>query len=158
MDRSVVLLLGSNIHPEENITRAIQLIKRKYPIVSFSSIWVSHPEGGEGNDFHNLAIEIQTDQPINDLKDRTLRSIETKLGRVRSEDKNAPRTMDIDIILNNDLVMDAKLWQYGFIAIPVSQIKPSIANPSTGETLDGFAKKLKRKSWMIELPAYPFSD
>ncbi len=156
MDRNVVLLLGSNIQPEDNITRAVQMIKRKYPILSMSSVWVTHPEGGGGEDYHNLAVEIQTDQSIDNLKNHTLRGIETKLGRIRSDDKNAPRTMDIDIILDNDQILDEKLWMYGFIAIPVSQIRPKLSNPVDGETLQGFAQKQKRTSWTIELPAYPF--
>jgi 2-amino-4-hydroxy-6-hydroxymethyldihydropteridine diphosphokinase len=157
MDRNVILLLGSNILPEINIPRAIQLLKQTLTILSSSSIWKTHPEGGVGNDYHNIALEIQTAQPYDHLKNQQLRDIENQLGRIRGVDKYAPRTMDIDIILDNEIIMDTKIWQYAFIAVPVSQLRPNLMMPSSAQTLSEFAENLKKTSWIVELPAYPFS-
>ena len=156
MSRNVILLLGSNILPEKNIARAIQLLKQSLPILSFSSVWKTHPEGGGGNDYHNIAVEIQTDLPYDQLRYEVLRDIENQLGRIRFDDKNAPRTMDIDVIVDDDKVMDTKIWQYAFIAVPVSQLRPDLVTPTSKQTLSEFAEKLKKTSWMVELPAYPF--
>jgi len=157
MDRNVILLLGSNIFPEKNIPRAIQLLKQSLTILSSSSVWVTHPEGGGGNDYHNMALEIETDIPYDHLKYQLLRDIENQLGRIRVDDKNAPRTMDIDIILDDGIVMDSKIWQYAFIAVPVSQLRPDLVTLLPEQTLAELAETLKKTSWMVELPAYPFS-
>jgi 2-amino-4-hydroxy-6-hydroxymethyldihydropteridine diphosphokinase len=154
MERKLILLLGSNINPEIHIPRAIQSIKQISPIIASSSIWVTHPEGGEGGDYHNVALEIQTNIPFEVLKYSSLRGIELEQGRVRGEDKNAPRTIDVDIILDDGKVMDPKLWQYAFIAVPVSQLVPDYPTPITGQNLHDYANGLKKISWMVELPAY----
>lgn len=155
MQRELVLLLGSNIEPQQNIIRAIEELKKHFSIAAVSSVWQSHPVGGLGGDYHNLAVAITTDKPVTEIKDVYIHPIEQELGRVRTDEKNAPRTIDIDVILDEENVIDAKLWRYAFIAIPVSQLKPGLVSPVHGQTLRDFADGLKKVSWLWELPAYP---
>jgi 2-amino-4-hydroxy-6-hydroxymethyldihydropteridine diphosphokinase len=154
MARKVILLLGSNISPEIHIPQAVQAIHQVSPIIASSSPWVTHPVGGAGEDYHNLALVILTTIPHDTLKYSTFRSIELELGRVRTDDKNAPRTIDIDIIIDDGKVMDTKIWQYAFVAIPVSQVEPDYPTPIAGQSLREYADGLKKISWIVEHPAY----
>ena len=135
-----ILLLGSNIDPEKNIFSAIDLlgkIRRK------SQIWKTESYGSKGPDFLNMAVEIVTDLDKNALKESVIDCVEKTLLRVRTLDKNAPRTIDLDIIIFNGVVVDNDVWEKAFVAIPVSELVPDILNPTTGENLIEFAEKIK---------------
>lgn len=155
MHREIILLLGSNIDPVRNIAKAVRTLNKHFPIKAISSAWQSHPEGGSGDDYHNIAISISSDLPLDEIKNIYIHEIEQNLGRVRSEDKNAPRTIDIDIVVVGEDVVDQKIWRYAFIAVPVAQIKPNLMSPVYGQTLALHAEGLKKISWLHELPAYP---
>jgi 7,8-dihydro-6-hydroxymethylpterin-pyrophosphokinase len=79
-----------------------------------------------------------------------IKDIETRLGRIRRADKNAPRTIDLDIILINDEVLDNDLWQKAFVALPVSEIRTELINPENGLSIIETAHKLK-SSTKVEL-------
>ena len=93
------LLLGSNIQPDVNIPQAVDLLKDKVTILTVSSIWESASVDCCYPDFLNLAVRISTPLGAAELKEQVLRPLEAQMGRVRTEDKNASRTIDIDIIL-----------------------------------------------------------
>ena len=152
MDREVILLIGSNIQPRENIARVLAMLKDKFDIVGQSSIWETDPVESRGDSYLNLAIAIRTHLQ-NDLLRQSLRDLETALGRQRVSDKYAPRTMDLDIILDDGQVMDDKLWQYSFVAVPVSQLASELIEPSSGKELSVIAKELENKSRIVELPS-----
>ncbi len=74
------------------------------------------------------------------------------MGRVRTADRNAPRTLDIDIILFDGVVLDDALWERSFIAIPLAELLPSLPHPATGETLADLAARLLPGSGAIRHP------
>ena len=135
-----ILLLGSNIDPEKNIFSAIDLlgkIKRK------SHIWKTEAFGSKGPDFLNMAVEIDTNLDKEGLKKSLIGCVEKTLRRERTADKNAPRTIDLDIITFNGVVFDEDVWNKAFVAIPVSELVPDLENPKTKEKLIDLVKKLK---------------
>jgi hypothetical protein len=77
-------------------------------------------------------VAIETNQPPVAVKVTVLRRIEETLGRVRSEDKFAPRTIDLDLLLYDDVAMssdmlvlpDPDLACRPFLAIPVFELEP----------------------------------
>jgi 2-amino-4-hydroxy-6-hydroxymethyldihydropteridine diphosphokinase len=152
MNREVILLLGSNILPEQNIAQAMDLLRRQFIIKRQSSVWETEPYHSKGNYYLNLALSIQTDMSRENLRN-LLREIESDLGRIRTEDKFASRTMDIDIILDGMVIVDEKLWKFGFVAVPVSQLEPNLKSPKSNLTLVQIASKLISKSRIIEHPA-----
>jgi 2-amino-4-hydroxy-6-hydroxymethyldihydropteridine diphosphokinase len=132
--------LGSNIDPEKNIFSALDLLgqaNRK------SRIWKTESFGANGPDFLNMAVEIETILDMPELKESVITCIEKTLARIRTENKNAPRTIDIDIMLFNGEVMDYDIWGKAFAAIPVSELMPDLINPNSGDTLSHFAEKMK---------------
>jgi 2-amino-4-hydroxy-6-hydroxymethyldihydropteridine diphosphokinase len=151
--REVVLLIGSNIDPVSNIKRAIKEISSKVQINLQSSLWETKPIGTVGNNFFNLALSVTTSLDFDPLKFEILRNIEIRLGRVRISDKYAPRTIDIDIILYGDTIIDINIWNYAYIAVPVAELVPSFIRPDTNQTLEEVAEILIKNSWIKKHPA-----
>lgn len=139
----VCLLLGSNIQPEENILLAVEHLKNSVQILKISSVWQSPSVGFAGPDFLNLALLAATPLTAVELKEQVLRPLEDRLGRVRTAEKNAPRTMDIDIILFDGAELDPILWQYAFRAVPVAELLPEYRSKS-GSFLKDAAAELSK--------------
>ncbi len=137
---NAILLFGSNINPEENIIHALDLlgeVKRK------SRVWKTEAYGTKGPDFLNMAVEMDTSLDHAQLKELVISCIEKSLHRIRTENKYAPRTIDIDIIVFNDNVVDQDVWTKPFVAIPVSELAPNLKKKDSAEHLASLAEKMK---------------
>ena len=77
-----------------------------------SRIFESAAEGGphDAPPFFNAAMVVCTDLSPEELRTE-LRQVEDVLGRVRTDDKNAPRTIDIDLSYFAGLVKDFGEWK-----------------------------------------------
>jgi 2-amino-4-hydroxy-6-hydroxymethyldihydropteridine diphosphokinase len=139
------LLLGSNILPEHYLPSAVNLIQKQLEILKTSSVWETSAIGSEGPNFLNAALLVATSFDALSLKEQILRPIEAQLGRVRTQDKNAARTIDIDILIFNEQVLDRTLWDYAFRAVPAAEILPGVIS-ETGENLKDAAARLARMS------------
>src|SRR5512138_3509482 len=93
------LSLGSNIEPEKNLVNAIQLLQQHGTIEKISNVWESESYGAPGPNFLNACIRFSTLLDHDALKEQILLPLERSLGRKREENRFAPRTMDIDIVI-----------------------------------------------------------
>lgn len=139
----VYIGLGSNIKPMQYLPRAVQLLHERTHLLAVSSAWKSPPVGGEGPEFLNATALISTPLSPEDLKSQVLRPIEAELGRVRSSDQFAPRTIDLDILIHSNRELDPAIWDYAYLAVPLSEIIPDHVSPVTGETLLEAANRLR---------------
>ena len=135
------LLLGSNIEPETNLPRAVDLLQEQLIVLQASSIWESASVDCCYPDYLNIALRVSIALKANELKNQVLRPLEARMGRVRTDDKNASRPIDIDIIIFDDLVLDPDLWQHAHRAVPVSELFPEV-QAETGESLKAVANRL----------------
>jgi len=149
---NVVLLIGSNINPATNIATSLKRLSQLTDIKSKSSIWETEAVGSNGPNFLNIAVEIETDLKSKEIKQGIIKPIESEIKRVRTENKYAPRTIDLDIIIFNNQIMDKNLWEKVFIALPVSEIKPNLKNPNDQATLKVIANKLKNSAFAELFP------
>lgn len=140
----IALILGSNIHPERNLVLALELLRRYSKVSRCSSIWETEAVGSAGPDFWNQTVCVRTSFEPEALKWQVLRVIEEQLGRVRSADKNAPRTIDIDIIIVDGEVYDNNLWSRAFIAVPTAELFPDLIHPASGMPLEQIAHQLSQ--------------
>ena len=140
MLEDVYIAVGSNIEPQDNIFQSLLLLKSYVTIASISNFYRTSPVGGRKQpNFINGVVKIRTDRSPRQLKFEVLRKIEEKLGRVRSEDKYAPRTIDLDMILYGATVLDEpdlrlpdpSIRLYPFMAIPLAEIAPGLILPDT---------------------------
>jgi 2-amino-4-hydroxy-6-hydroxymethyldihydropteridine diphosphokinase len=125
-------------------------------MLAASSVYESAPITAAGNVdpdhdlFLNAALLIATDYyPPFSLKYNVLRFIETCLGRTRTADKFAPRTIDLDIALYGDEVCDdprvtipdPDIVRRGHVALPLADLAPAWVHPVTGHTLAEIAAR-----------------
>lgn len=146
------LSLGSNIQPERHVVRAIELLKKYGKIEKISSAWESESVGAEGPNYLNACVLLITSLQQAELKEQALLPIETELGRQRSADKFAPRTIDIDIVLFDGKSCDDKYWEQAFVVVPLSEIHPKYQNPLTKESAIDTATRLRQQVWMETRP------
>ncbi|MDO9547321.1 MAG: 2-amino-4-hydroxy-6-hydroxymethyldihydropteridine diphosphokinase [Pelolinea sp.] len=139
----VIILLGSNIQPQKNIKRCLFFLNEKLIISAHSKIWITRSFGSDGPDFLNLAIVAKTPLTTKELKTEVIPKIEDRLGRIRFPDKYAPRTIDLDIIVFNNEIIDTDVWTKVFVAVPISELKPTLVNPENNKALIDIAKNLK---------------
>jgi 2-amino-4-hydroxy-6-hydroxymethyldihydropteridine diphosphokinase len=137
----VCILLGSNIQPEHNLRLAMERLRKEMTVLQTSSVWESAPVGGSGANFLNAAVLAVSKCQADSLKQGLLRPLEASLGRVRSEDKNMPRPIDLDIIFFENQLLDPTVWDYAYKAVPVSEIKPEFLSEG-GKPLKEAAARL----------------
>ena len=136
------LSLGSNIDAAINLKKAVELLRGAGRIQAASSVWETEAVGSQGPNFLNAAVVYQTSYTRSMLKDQVLHHIENQMGRVRTSDKNAPRPIDIDIILFDNEIIDSELWARLYIARPFAELIPNLINPLSGRTLRQVADEL----------------
>ena len=142
--------LGSNIDPEHNLPKAVVQLTRFGRVKAASSVWQTAAVGfTEQPDFLNAAVLLETELSANLLRRQAIPQIENSLGRVRTENKNGPRTIDIDIMLfNHDVfsignrrIPDPELLERCFVAIPMAEIEPDYVHPEENVTLAEIARR-----------------
>lgn len=148
----VCLILGSNIQPEQNILHALRLLERMFPVEGVSKVWETPAVGTDGPNFLNVAVVIYTPLDAKTLKEKVLRPLEARLGRVRTADKFAPRTLDIDIVAWNSLILDHDVWRHAHLAVPVAELLPCFQSDETGEYLEQAARRLSTTTPMRARP------
>ena len=130
--------VGSNIEPEENVREALRRLAQYTHLVSISTFYREPALGHLGEpDFYNGVVAIETDLSAVKLKWEVLRRIETDLGRSRSADKYASRTIDLDLLLYGDLVIssneltlpDPDILSRAFVAVPLHELAPTLVLP-----------------------------
>ena len=123
---SAVLGIGSNIRPHYNVTAAKHRIAKHFSIVRESEFVTTSPIGfKEQPDFINGAVLIHTEDDF-DTVNATLHSIEKSLGRARGPNKYGPRTVDIDILIWNNKVVNNTVFERDFLKRSITQILPTI--------------------------------
>ena len=146
------LNLGSNIEPETNLVKAIKLLGKSGEVPKVSSAWESRSVGMAGPNYLNACLSFVSPLMPVELKEQIIRPIEAQLGRKRSENKFAPRTIDIDIVLFDDLPYNDKFWNYAFVIVPLAEIYPEYKNPITQENITETATRLRQNVWMETRP------
>lgn len=148
--------LGSNIHPGYNLVKAVEFLRDQIEVVNISNVWETKPVGTKGAYFLNAAVVVQTRLSTRQLKYQVTRPIEIKLGRVRTPDKYAPRTIDIDLLIWDDQIVDNELLEHAYIAVPVSEVLPNFIPTASGETIKTIAQKLNDSKTVVKCQELSF--
>ena len=155
--RRFYLNLGSNILPEQHLVNAVRLLQAQGHILEVSSVWESQAVGSNGPNFLNLSIGFRSELDEGGLKRKVARPIEKTLGRKRTSDKNAPRTIDIDIILMNGRPLNLPLWAQPFVILPMAELIPEYLHPVTGRRLADEAPLAAASLWILRRPELAIS-
>lgn len=104
--------------------------------------------------FCNAVVEIESSLAPLELLAFT-QSIERDLGRPAVRDRNAPRTIDLDLLYYDQLVLDEpglvlphpRMLQRAFVALPLAAIRPDLVSPSVLGSLDAAGARRLDVSW-----------
>ncbi|MDR6937240.1 2-amino-4-hydroxy-6-hydroxymethyldihydropteridine diphosphokinase [Luteibacter sp. 3190] len=136
------LSLGSNVDAEHWLAVAVAELRERFGALDVSPVYRSKAVGFDGPDFLNLAVGLDSDLGPEDLND-WLHALEDRHGRVRSGDRYASRTLDVDIVLYDDLVLSGEghlelprgELRHAFVLKPMADIAPDVRHPVDGRSM-----------------------
>jgi len=122
-----IISLGSNIHPEHNIPLARDWIRQSYDVRAETVFMTTTPVGDpDQDDFTNGAMLIETTFTFEELR-TALRTIEHRLKRRRTVNRNGPRTIDLDIIVWNDAIVDDDVFRRDYLKELIRTLSPGLS-------------------------------
>ena len=136
------LSLGSNLDAEHWLGLAVAALRDRFGALDVSPVYRSAAVGFDGPDFLNLAVAMESDLAPDALND-WLHALEDRHGRVRGGDRYASRTLDVDIVLYDDLVLRGAghlqiprpELRHAFVLKPMADIAPELRHPVDGRTM-----------------------
>lgn len=135
---------------------------RATEIVRVSSVYDTAPWGvTDQGRFLNAVLELRTGLPPSELLEE-LAGVESRCGRVRHE-RWGPRTIDLDILLYDDRVIDGKdltvphprLAQRAFVLVPLAELEPALEVPGLGATVSALLEQLGDEALDVERAGPP---
>lgn len=158
----VYISIGSNIEPIFHIRNAIADLKQSFEELKISPIYESPSVGFAGNNFYNLVATFFTSEDVYGVR-KMLRVIEQRHGRRRTEKGVGNRTLDLDLLLYDDLILQTPeltlphpdTIRYAFVLCPLAEIAPHLEHPLTKQTFAAlwstFDKKHVQSLWRVEI-------
>jgi len=142
----IFISIGSSIEPEKNIPAALARLWDHARVLRYSPFYHTPAIGRPDDpDFYNCVVSVWTRLDPRELKFDALRKIEAELGRVRTDDGCAPRTIDLDLLLYGDLVVDEPdlrlpdpdILERPWLAAGLLELEPELVMPDTAKPLAG---------------------
>jgi 2-amino-4-hydroxy-6-hydroxymethyldihydropteridine diphosphokinase len=138
----VYLGLGSNVDARNNIHIAIEWLQEEFLDAAFSPSYQSPAVGFDGEDFLNLVARVQTHLDPIALKHK-LNRFEDSHGRKRDVPKFSDRTVDIDILLYDELILNdpelvlprGEITRFAHVLKPLADLAPDYVHPHTGTSI-----------------------
>ncbi len=152
--------IGSNIEPQKNVSKALELLRLKFPSIVFSRIFESEAVGFDGDKFLNLVARFEL-KDLNANRSGSsdlvakysssidqlcfliaeLKEIENQLGRKRDDKKFSARNIDIDVLLFGDLQIDdpvelprGEILENAYVLWPLSELAAELKYPGSDKT------------------------
>jgi 2-amino-4-hydroxy-6-hydroxymethyldihydropteridine diphosphokinase len=138
----VYVAAGSNVEPEKNLAHALDELAQAFDDLVVSPAYRNPAVGFAGADFINLVVGFGTAESAAQVK-QTLERIEALCGRSRNAAKWAPRTMDLDILMYDQVVSDEPglllprpdLLRRAFMLKPLADLAPGLRHPTQQRTI-----------------------
>lgn len=136
------LSLGSNIDAEFHICAALRALHATFAACRISPVYRSRSVGFAGDDFINLVAEVETHLAPHELQ-QYLRDLEDRYLRDRSAPKFSDRTLDIDILSYDSLVMGGdglrlprpEILKFAHVLKPLADLAPELRHAVEGKTM-----------------------
>ncbi len=138
----IYISIGSNIDAEKNIRLAVHALQDHYGKLILSSVYESEAVGFEGDNFLNLVAGVKTEEDVHTVV-ITLRRIEDENGRDRSGPRFSSRSVDLDLLLYDDLILKEEgldiprdeITKNAFVLLPLDEIASQLIHPVSGKTM-----------------------
>lgn len=159
MKNNVTLLIGGNQGDRaELLKQACTNIEEQIgKIVKLSSVYETEAWGFDAEqNFLNQAMVVETRLSAHKILDKAL-SIESQLGRIRTGNGYASRTMDIDILFVDDkcyntpnlIVPHPRIHERNFVLVPLCEIMPDFVHPKMKKTIANLLKTSSDKGEVV---------
>lgn len=132
---TIYLSLGTNIDRQQNLSNGLSALYQHFGELRLSSLFESEAVGFDGSPFFNMVVGFQSELSLTQLH-QVLRSIELAHGRELDAKKFSPRTLDLDILLYDDLVTDGpiqlprdEITYNAFVLCPLAEVAPAVLHP-----------------------------
>ncbi len=134
--------VGSNIEREHNIRCGVNALRECFKNVEMSTVYESAAVGFDGDPFYNLVVRFETALGIETLA-VTLRQIEDRHHRDRTLSSFGPRTLDIDLLLYDDVVLQQgklqlprdEIEKNAFVLRPLAELSGELIHPVNEKSL-----------------------
>ncbi len=137
----IYISLGSNIDRERHTRAGVKALRDAFGELILSSVYESEAVGFDGDAFYNMVIACDTDLEVH-AANRVLSDIEDAHGRDRSGPRFSSRTLDLDLLLYDDLILDEnglrlprdEILKNAFVLWPLAEIAPDLKHPQAGKS------------------------
>jgi len=159
---TVYVGIGSNVDPDGMVSAGVRALREEFSDVLCSPVYRSAAVGFDGDPFLNLVCRFKTDASVSEVDDG-LHRIEDLHGRRRDGPKFSSRTLDIDLLLYDDLCLQQgklslprdEILRYAFVLRPLADIAPQLIHPQTGTSMAELWQNFDHHSQPLEVVAVP---
>ncbi|NJN46318.1 MAG: 2-amino-4-hydroxy-6-hydroxymethyldihydropteridine diphosphokinase [Candidatus Competibacteraceae bacterium] len=138
---TVYVSVGSNVDRENNVRQCLDKLRQIFGSVQASTIYQSAAVGFQGDDFLNLVVEFDTGLDVYAVIAQ-LQNIEAQQGRRRDGDRFSSRTLDLDILLYDNLILEETglklprpdILRYAFVLCPLAELAGERRHPVLNST------------------------
>ncbi len=168
MNKHLVFVgIGSNIEQEKYIRLAAQYLQQAFGNdcrLKLSPVYKTRAVGFDGDDFYNLVASFYTTMTVIEVE-QILKQIEHENGRQRNQIKFSARTLDIDLLLYDQLIIQQdgisvprdEIEKYAFVLSPLADLAPDLKHPQTGKTMHKMWGEMKPRTDEHALQKIDFS-
>ncbi|KID54825.1 phosphokinase [Pseudoalteromonas luteoviolacea] len=156
----IYISIGSNVDRERHFKNGLTALIEYFPDYQHSNVYESEPVGFNGRNFFNSVFAASTDMSVEAVC-KLLKRIERDNGRTHGDKKFSPRTLDLDLLLYDDLVCEQpaqlprdEITKNAFVLLPLSEVGGHVTLPTTGETISAIWQNYSnpcQKLWKVEL-------
>ena len=151
------LSVGSNIDPDKNLIVCLDELASSYDKLRVSSVYESASVGFNGDPFLNLVVHVEGSRTLPQLLAK-LKEIETDHGRDRASLRFSGRTLDIDILLFDNLLGHhhglilprPEISENAYVLWPLSELAPDLVLPGGKKTMKDMWDGYERSKQLIE--------
>lgn len=155
--------IGSNIDRERNIRAAVVDLEQHFGPLQLSSVYESEAVGFIGGQFYNLVAAFDTTHSPQEVADE-LHEIEDAHGRERGGPRFSSRTLDIDLLLYDELILQQgrlelprdEIGKNAFVLCPLAEIAPDLKHPLTGQDYAAMWENFDKQSQPLQVIEFRF--
>lgn len=136
----IYISLGSNINRQYHVEKGLDALAELFGSLSLSSLFESEAVGFAGKPFYNMVIGATTERSLTEVS-QALRDIEYANGRSKDAKKFSPRTLDLDLLLYDDVIAKQpaqiprdEITKNAFVLWPLAEIAGELVHPVIGES------------------------
>jgi len=156
----VYVSIGTNVDRRQNMLSCLAALRDRFGDLVMSPVYENRAVGFEGDNFYNMVVAFETREDVHQLTP-LFRQIESNHGRVRGGEKFSSRTLDVDLLLYDNLVLKTagldvprhEITKYAFVLRPLSDMAPELLHPELNESMARLwqAFEPKEDMWPVSL-------